>query len=257
MRSGELLRRSFAFPTTAEAIDAATAAAPPRAADLLPFFPLRRPIGAGEERRLNLFEPRWLALMDELGGGSSAGLPGATLGVLHALNKCYYEADGAEARRVDVVVRRVARRVRVHRCEEGTRPVTGRRRLIVHIVGEEELELEPQSLRGDPGGFLVGRAAPLRDGLDGPGGTGGGQRGSESGARVVCVVGLAHANGVLARCAERRLSLGGDALGQQAAYDELDQADAMPNAEGLGRTAPAMGRVSGMHRMNEGETSVE
>jgi hypothetical protein len=243
LRSNQLLQRSFAFPTTAEAVDAATAAAPPRAADVLPFFPLRRPIGCGEERRLNLFEPRWLALMDELGGGSSVNLPGATLGVLHALNKCYYEADGAEERRVDVVVGRVARRVRVDRCEEGTRPVTGRRRLVVHIVGEEEVEVDPHSLRGDPGGFLVGRVSPLRYEPDGRGEAEDGPRGGEGGARVVCVVGLAHANGVLARCAERRLSLGGDGLGQPAADEEADQDDAMP--EGLAEPRPQWGEFQG------------
>jgi hypothetical protein len=36
----------------------------------VPCFTLRRRLAAGEERRLNLFEPRWLALMDRLAAGT-------------------------------------------------------------------------------------------------------------------------------------------------------------------------------------------
>ena len=70
-------------------------------------------------------------------------------------------------------------------------------------VGEEALALDPASLAAMPGGFLAGRAEPCaEDALtaaapETPSG--------EYPPRVVAVVGLAHANGVLARCAETGL----------------------------------------------------
>ena len=46
----------------------------------------------------------------------------------------------------DLVVNfREARRARVLRAEEGRRPVSGARRLAVWLVGEEALEVAPES----------------------------------------------------------------------------------------------------------------
>mmetsp|Transcript_25573 Transcript_25573/g.70575 ORF Transcript_25573/g.70575 Transcript_25573/m.70575 type:complete len:300 (+) Transcript_25573:835-1734(+) len=262
LRRGTLLRRSFAFPTTPTAVAAAAAAAPPRRHDEVPFFPLRRPIAEGEVRRLNLFEPRWLALMDELGGGSSEGLPGATLGCLHALNKCYYEEEEQSSRKVDVVVRRIARRVRVLDCEEGTRPVTGNRRLVVHIVGEDEVQVDEHTLRGHPAGFLVGAVFPMTDqssesasnaaAANEGRGDDAAAKGAEAGdASVVCVVGLAHANGVLKRCAERGLSFYGIAgsvfASSRAAKGDQGNENQLAEALSEGRPEPqrAWGEVQG------------
>ena len=58
----ELLRFRFPFSTGPQALSAATR--PPEGTT--PLFTLKRPLLRGEVRRLNLFEPRWLALLDTL-----------------------------------------------------------------------------------------------------------------------------------------------------------------------------------------------
>eukprot|EP00966_Prymnesium_polylepis_P073452 1705068-Prymnesium_polylepis.1 len=110
---------------------------------------------------------------------------------------------------------------RVVSCERSSRPVTGAPRLAVRIVAEDSFEVAADTLVPTDGGFLMGRAAATTSGPR----SGGTERrsppadadGDEQGddgcveTRVVCVVGLAHANGVLERCAAAGLEP--DALG--------------------------------------------
>jgi hypothetical protein len=251
LQSGGLLRHRYAFATDA----ALLSRTPPPPADAVPFFTLRRPLGRGEVRRLSLFEPRWLRLLDQLAGGQKAAagdcdgtaqltvqqrLEGATFGCVFAVNRCYtprgdggvqppseesvaMEAAedggaaelGAATRVADVVVRPYARRVRIVKAEEGTRPVTGARRMVIYIEGEGALAIDEASLAPTPGGYLAGRVTECTEEE-----AFGALKGSSSSrttttravddgnagvashpVRVVSVVGMAHANGVLDRCA--------------------------------------------------------
>ena len=88
------------------------------------------------------------------------------------------------------------------------------------LVGEEALEVAPESVRAAEGGFLLGAVRGEAGGVDAeqrscndvegarapPGAAacsdGGGQSGGEREVSVVCVVGLAHANSIVERCAE-------------------------------------------------------
>ena len=227
---------------------------------------MRRPLRAGEERRLNLFEPRWLALLDSLAAstaastatsvrreatGAAAGaacgcgeqalsslLVNASFGCVFAVNEQSVPVPaavaasgfaegvggvggvGASSTRIDdVVIPRVGRRARIVRIEEGVRPVTGARRLVVWLVGEEPLAIDDRTLHPTGGGYLSAVATPcdeaafeiahgpIADALDG------GTRampevaGDASGSvvRALLVVGLAHANGVLVRVADQRM----------------------------------------------------
>ena len=224
---------------------------------------MRRPLRAGEERRLNLFEPRWLALLDSLAAstaastaasvrreatGAAAGaacgcgeqalsslLVNASFGCVFAVNEQSVPVPvpaavaasgfaeggvGASSMRIDdVVIPRVGRRARIVRIEEGVRPVTGARRLVVWLVGEEPLSIDDRTLHPTGGGYLSAVATPcdeaafeiahgpIADALDG------GTRampevaGDASGSvvRALLVVGLAHANGVLVRVADQRM----------------------------------------------------
>ena len=105
VREGRLLRRRFTFSTLAAGAPAAagvpgssrSGASAAREPDgTLPFFTVRRPLGRGETRRLNLFEPRWLAMMDALAEAQPDGaLPGAQLCCVHATNRFYsYSPEG-------------------------------------------------------------------------------------------------------------------------------------------------------------------
>lgn len=232
---------------------------PRRLALLRPHTQVRRPLRAGEERRLNLFEPRWLALLDSLAAstaastatsvrreatGAAAGaacgcgeqalsslLVNASFGCVFAVNEQsvpvpvavaasgFAEGVASSTRIDDVVIPRVGRRARIVRIEEGVRPVTGARRLVVWLVGEEPLAIDERTLHPTGGGYLSAVATPcdeaafeiahgpIADALDG------GTRampevaGDASGSvvRALSVVGLAHANGVLVRVADQRM----------------------------------------------------
>lgn len=227
LRRGRLLRRSWTFHSDPEALAVARAARPtPDGAT--PFFTLRRPLAEGETRRLNLFEPRWLALMDELAGVMPEGsIVGATFGTIAVQNRIYspggegmsssgsvsddLELSTSGERLADIVVEPVARMVRVVAAEEGARPVTGARKVTLWIEGQELRRVDPASLQGCGGGYLAGTvlgpATESRDGasedeerapLDADA--------EQPPVRVVCVVGLAHANGVIDRCATQMLA---------------------------------------------------
>jgi hypothetical protein len=246
LRTGALLRRRYAFSVD----NVALARAPRPPPDALPFFTLRRPLARGEVRRLNLFEPRWLCLLDQLAaaraeaeggahvaGGATgetvAGLEGTSFGCVFAVNRCYTptgaERDGpalgAGKRVADVVIRPYARRVRIVRVEESTRPVTGARRLVVHIIGENPLRIDNASLAPTAGGYLAARVAECSEeeaqGADSIPTPSALSAASAPPVRVVSVVGMAHANGVLDRCALARLSEDG-ALARAALEEPTD-----------------------------------
>ena len=170
------------------------------------------------------------------GGGGTASLENARLGTMHVVNRFYKpvewteageetgEVGSIEAVEADLVVNfREARRARVLRAEEGTRPGSGSRRLAVWLVGEEVLEVAPESVRAAEAGFLLGAVRGVAGGEDAEHGScedaeggrappgaaacssGGGQDVGERKVSVVCVVGLAHANSIVELCAERGL----------------------------------------------------
>ena len=77
----------------------------PRDANARPCFTLKRALARGETRRLNLWEPRWLALLDALADANGGGLVGAELGCLLGHTRHYYgDDDDDPSRRVASVV---------------------------------------------------------------------------------------------------------------------------------------------------------
>ena len=191
LRSSALERHRFRFGT--DPAECRLAAAPFFGQnETRPFLTLRSPLQVGERRRMNLFEPRWLALLDGIAGENGGSLLGASLATIHAANRCYLrDGDGVDA---DVVVDpRGACLATIERVEESKRP-SGARRVAVWLRGVEAVRAE--ELATTDAGFLTGRVATdASDDEEAPGGA----------ASVVAVVGLAHANPILERCAERGL----------------------------------------------------
>ena len=192
LRSSALERHRFRFGT--DPAECRSAAAPFFASEgpERPFLTLRSPLSVGERRRMNLFEPRWLALLDGIAGENGGSLLGASLATIHAANRCYLrDGDGVDA---DVVVDPHGACVaKIERVEESKRP-SGARRVAVWLRGVEAVRAE--GLATTNAGFLTGRVATdASDDDEAPGGA----------ASVVAVVGLAHANPILERCAERGL----------------------------------------------------
>ena len=102
---GDARRVSFRFSAdpvvTAERARAFT----PRDANARPCFTLKRALARGETRRLNLWEPRWLALLDALADANGGRLVGAELGCLLGHTRHYYgDDDDDPSRRVASVV---------------------------------------------------------------------------------------------------------------------------------------------------------
>lgn len=218
LRSGRLLRRSWTFHSDPISLASARAARP-TPVNTTPFFILRRPLEKGERRRLNLFEPRWLALMDELAGSASKGsLVGASFGTIAALNHICSPSEASSPsvsedsepcmsseRLADIVLEPVARLARVMDVQEGVRPVTRARLLTLWIEGEDLVHIEPASLQAYGGGFLAGKVLDpvAEEHSDDCAGFSTQSADEQQTVRVVCVVGLAHANGVIDRCAEQ------------------------------------------------------
>ena len=251
VRTGRLRRVSHGFTSDATATAATAAAAGPGPAGT-PCFTLRSPLAAGETRRLNLFEPRWLSLMDRLAAENGGELVGATLGCMLGVSRRYvsedwlrrasgngngrFRVDSSEgevlrrslpgatgvagSRSADIVIEPWMRLARVTRCEEGRRAVTGARKLEVWIEGLQDADpggFFPRvaSVTAHPAGYLCARTTT---GCDGDGGeevaaveeeiaAARVERGmsteprTDEPVRVVCVVGLAHCNGVVDRLA--------------------------------------------------------
>ncbi len=109
----------------------------------LPVFTLKRPFENKDEiRRLNLFEPRWLAMLDEIANRNDGSLVGAKLGVVLAQNRLYTPAnfDKIEQKRVaSIVFDPFVQRAKVVAAKESTRPVTGARKVEVFIALDSEI----------------------------------------------------------------------------------------------------------------------
>ena len=177
LRSSALERHRFRFGT--DPAECRSAAAPFFGqTETRPFLTLRSPLSVGERRRMNLFEPRWLALLDGVADQNGGSLLNASLATIHAANRCYLrDGDGVDA---DVVVDpRGACVANIERVEESKRP-SGARRVAVWLRGVEAVRAE--GLATTNAGFLTGRVATdASDDDEAPGGA----------ASVVAVVGLA------------------------------------------------------------------
>ena len=86
---GTLRRVRFNFTADVDATRAAANAFVARDSAATPCFTLKRPIARGEVRRLNLWEPRWLSLMDSLAEANGGALEGAELGCLLGRSRHY------------------------------------------------------------------------------------------------------------------------------------------------------------------------
>ena len=264
MARGRLRRVSYGFTADVEATATAAESAGPGPSGT-PCFTLRSPLAAGETRRLNLFEPRWLSLMDRLAAENGGELVGATLGCMLGVSRRYVAEDWLSRRRgndgntaavdsmrtaavdsnesegrpsyepgaappevsrttrrsADIVIEPWMRLARVTKCEEGKRAVTGARKLEVWIEGlADEDPSGPgfvpavASVAAHPAGYLCAQTTSGRNGEDvveeetaaaawewGEST----ERQTDEPVRVVCVVGLAHCNGVVDRLSAMEL----------------------------------------------------
>ena len=195
---GDARRVSFRFSAdpvvTAERARAFT----PRDANARPCFTLKRALARGETRRLNLWEPRWLALLDALADANGGRLVGAELGCLLGHTRHYYgDDDDDPSRRVaSVVVDNAFARARVVRVVEGERPRTKARKVEVWIERVDEDDEIVRDVEAHAAGYLLASVVPANEETVAP------ERvvvdDDESSVACVVVAGLTHVNGVVA-----------------------------------------------------------
>lgn len=215
--SARLRRVRFEFSadaatTTSRASKARDGADAEALSSMIPCFTLRKPLARGEERRLNLWEPRWLALMDALAERNGGSLVGAELGCLLGRHRNYCMSDFIDAiagedvdetstkertpdasrRTATVLVEETLRRARVVRALEGERPVSRARKLEVWIEGLDERDVD--DVVAHPAGYLLAATtAATSDKIAAP---------VERRVDCVVVTGLAHVNGIVAHIAQ-------------------------------------------------------
>jgi len=182
---------------TAEAAHAFT----PRDANARPCFTLKRALARGETRRLNLWEPRWLALLDALADANGGRLVGAELGCLLGRTRHYYsvdddidDVDDPSRRAASVVVDTAFARARVARVVEGERPLTKARKVEVWIERVDDDDEIVVDVEAHAAGYLLASVAPANERtavvVD--------ENDASSSVACVVVAGLAHVNGVVA-----------------------------------------------------------
>ncbi|GMI07989.1 hypothetical protein TrVE_jg13314 [Triparma verrucosa] len=178
---------------------------PPLPSDSLPLFTTKRPIKFNEERRLSLFEPRWLRLVDFLSAN-----PGARCALVNAANKVYTPKN--DGRAADLILERKARLCVLVSVHETTRLVSGDRKAVIVLKGEEELiDVDENTVSFDNGlPLIVGGQNEYKyyehdnyndndDGNDDVNDDDNDDDGEgEKSVRILSVVGLVHANGVMA-----------------------------------------------------------
>ena len=143
LRKKELLSKQFTFSSSSCSLTSGRCPDVCEKEDVLPVFTLKRPFENKDEiRRLNLFEPRWLAMLDEIANRNDGSLVGAKLGVVLAQNRLYTPAnfDKIEQKRVaSIVFDPFVQRAKVVAAKESTRPVTGARKVEVFIALDSEI----------------------------------------------------------------------------------------------------------------------
>lgn len=209
--SGRFLRVSFEFSGDAEETKRAAARAKAgESKTATRCFTLKRRLEEGETRRLNLWEPRWLSLMDTLAEENGGNLVGAELGCLLGRTRHYRDATtnevsgkptGSRRRRATIVVEDAFRRARVVRVQEGRRPTTKARKLEVWIEGLKDVA-SAADVKAHPAGYLLAEEVDSTNDTIRP--SSASSPPLERQAVVVVVVcGLAHVNGVVERLSAR------------------------------------------------------
>eukprot|EP00584_Thalassiosira_punctigera_P018279 CAMPEP_0172545480 /NCGR_PEP_ID=MMETSP1067-20121228/15388_1 /TAXON_ID=265564 ORGANISM="Thalassiosira punctigera, Strain Tpunct2005C2" /NCGR_SAMPLE_ID=MMETSP1067 /ASSEMBLY_ACC=CAM_ASM_000444 /LENGTH=453 /DNA_ID=CAMNT_0013332223 /DNA_START=170 /DNA_END=1527 /DNA_ORIENTATION=+ len=163
-----------------------------RKPDSLPLFTLKTPLKRAGVRNLNLFEPRWLKMIDQVTKENDA-LDAKTFGCVRCINKFYsaISVNGVEGRYADVIFERVGTLATIKELKEGKRLVSGDRRISVSIEGGDSFVADASNLSVSEDGYMVATnvtpvdSAGLNDVLSS-------KKVSTESVRMVVVVGLLH-----------------------------------------------------------------
>lgn len=164
----------------------------------LPLFTLKTPLMKGKRRNLNLFEPRWLKMIDSVTMKKDYTVSSSSpqFGCVRCTNKFYSAAsiNGIEGRYSDIIFERKGTLASVVELKEGKRPISGDRKIGVTIEGGEEfiIDDESSSISVTEDGYMIAKKWDDNDDFSKPS-----IQRSDEWVRVVVVVGLLHGNGVV------------------------------------------------------------
>ena len=167
----------------------------------VPLFTLKTPIEKGKIRNLNLFEPRWLKMIDQLRNNPSQDLK---LGCVRCTNKFYsvISINEQECRYADIIFDTIGNLADVMKINEGQRPASGDRRLGVSMRGGDSFIIDESNLSICDEGYMIASAVEthclehVSSALDTI------NDNNDEVVRIVIVVGLLHGNGILSLLSE-------------------------------------------------------
>ncbi|KAL7464962.1 hypothetical protein ACHAXS_005293 [Conticribra weissflogii] len=170
----------------------------------IPLFTLKNALKPGMVRNLNLFEPRWLKMIDSVTNSRSsvewdAGDP-PQFGCVLCTNKFYsaISIDGFEARYADVIFEKVGALATMVALKEGKRPVSGDRKVNVAIVGSDYFVVDESKLSITDDGYMVASDISTVTSMDKiESAADSSVNGQNEKIKLVVVVGLLHGNGVI------------------------------------------------------------
>ena len=163
----------------------------------LPLFTLKTPLQMGANRNLNLFEPRWLSMIDEVTKGRDP-LDEKVFGCVRCTNKFYsaVSVNGVEGRYADVIFGSRGSFAKIKQIREGKRSLSGDRKVSVTIEGGESFIVDASSLSISSDGYMV--ATPnVTNRREEANYSRSSKEISKEKIRLVVVVGLLHGNGVV------------------------------------------------------------
>ncbi len=164
--------------------------------EALPLFTLKTPLRKGAVRNLNLFEPRWLTMIDEVTKDSSDE---KVFGCVRCTNKFYsaVSIDGVEGRYADVIFETCATFAKIKELKEGKRTVSGDRKINVSIEGFDSFIVDDSNVSISSDGYL--RAVPAIQSKNREVGCirSNQETITKERIRLIVVVGLLHGNGVV------------------------------------------------------------
>ena len=201
LKKGTLIRKRWEFSVNANVNQNNERASSFDAKTELPLFTLKTPLIPGKRRNLNLFEPRWLKMIDSITkedykSSSSSSSSSPQFGCVRCTNKFYSAAsiDGLEGRYADIIFERKGTLASIVELKEGKRPISGDRKIGVAIEGGEEFTIDDasSSISVTKDGYMVAKQWESNDLSESNQ-----YYDDDEWVRVVVVVGLLHGNGVL------------------------------------------------------------
>ena len=213
LKSKQLIRKRWTF--TVEKNEDKDSPEDAILSESIPLFTLKNPLEQNAVRNLNLFEPRWLKMIDRLLSKPTHSTPDDSsakdpkiIGCVTCTNKFYSAINAAsdpslfqEGRYADVIFRRRGRFGELTNVVEGSRP-SGARKVGARILGKEAFDLS--SSRDENGDDCI---SVVKEGYLAASGLQPLEEDEEIShtnienvpkeINIVVVVGLLHANGVL------------------------------------------------------------